>query len=152
MLMEVHDCLDTLLKYENESDCRELISEFINNKCRINSDIIRFLLNKDEVIPAVEHYKLLNNKAHKIIHDIMVCDGMEVFVYIKIATSLITQATITLEHQFKNNIKGANSFITCARLRELSKALSIYFETGHYEILVKEVNLIRQDIKIIIDL
>ena len=34
----------------------------------------------------------------------------------------------------------------------LSKALSIYFETGHYEILVKEVNLIRQDIKIIIDL
>ena len=152
MLIELHNCLDTLLKYENENDCRELISEFINNKCKINSDIIRFLLSKNEVIPAVEHYKLLNNKAHKIIHDIMVCNGMEVFVYIKIATSLITQATLTLQHQFKNNIKGANDFITCTRLRELSKALSIYFETGIYDNLVKEVNLIREDIKIIVDL
>lgn len=152
MLIEVHDCLDILLKYETEKECRDLISEFINNKCKISSDIIRFLLSKGEIIPTVEHYKLLNNKAHKIIHDIMICDGMEVFVYIKIATSLITQATLTLQHQFKDNIKGANSFIACTRLRELSKALSIYFETGHYETLVKEVNLIKQDIKLIIDL
>lgn len=153
MLMEIHDCLNTLLKYETEQECRDLISKFINdNRCQVDFETIKFLIGKDEIIPTVEHYKLLNNKAHKIIHDIMVCDGMEVFVYIKIATSLITQATLTLQHQFKDNIKGANNFIACTRLRELSRALSIYFETGHYETLVKEVNLIRQDIKIIIDL
>lgn len=150
MLIELHNCLDTLLKYESE--CQELIGNYINNGCIADKEIIKFLISKDEYLPAVEHYKLLNNKAHKIIHDIMICDGMEVFVYIKIATSLITQATLTLQHQFKDNIKGANDFITCTRLRELSKALSIYFETGIYDNLVKEVNLIREDIKIIVDL
>lgn len=151
MLIEKHDCYNLLLKYENE--CTDLITEMINNNTQINDKIIKFLIGKNENLPVVEHYNLLNQKAHKIIKEILNCDGKDVATYIKIATSLITQGTITLEHKFNNSaIKDANNFIKCTRLPELSEALSIYFNTNNFKPLVYEVNNIKKDIKLIIDL
>ena len=150
MLIERHTCYNLLLKYENE--CSTIIKEMINNNTDVNSEIITFLLGKGESLPVVEHYSLLNKKAHKIIKEIMNCDGKDVATYIKIATSLITQGTITLEHKFKDDIKGSNEFIKCTKLPELSEALSIYFRDNNFKPLVYEVNNIKKDIKLIIDL
>ena len=33
MLIELHDCLDILLRYETEPECQTLLSEFVNNGC-----------------------------------------------------------------------------------------------------------------------
>ena len=64
-----------------------------------------------------------------------------------ISEQLITQGTITLEHKFKDDIKGANTFIRCTRLPELSEALSLYFSYSNFYPLVEEINLIKKDIK-----
>lgn len=151
MLMYKHECLDRLFKYEKDNECKHLIKETVNSD-EPTENVIRFLINQNEDLPVVEHYSLLNKKAHKIIKEIMNCEGKDVATYIKIATSLITQGTITLEHKFKDDIKGANTFIRCTRLPELSEALSLYFSYGNFNPLVEEINLIKKDIKIIINL
>lgn len=151
MLIYKHECLDRLFKYEKDNNCQHLIKETIDNDYP-SEKVIKFLVDRNEELPVVEHYSLLNKKAHKIIKEILNCDGKDVATYIKIATSLITQGTITLEHKFKDDIKGANNFIKCTRLPQLSEALSLYFSYGNFNPLVEEINLIKKDIKIIIKL
>lgn len=152
MIINRHDCINLLLKYDNEPECEQLLSNIINNNVDINSDVLRYLLAKGEYIPVIEHYKLLNNKAHKVIKEILTCEGREVAIYIKIATSLITQGTITLEHKFKDDVKGANRFIAYTRLPELSEALYFYFKEGNFDYLVFEINNIRKDIELILNI
>jgi hypothetical protein len=96
-------------------------------------------------------YLTLNNKAHKIIKEILTCEDKPVSTYIKIATSIITQGTIAIEHQFKDDINGQNEFIECLNLKELSGAISEYFNTGNYESLVIAVNKNKSDVKALLD-
>ena len=96
-------------------------------------------------------YLLLNNKAHKVIKEILCCENKPVSNYIKIATSLITQATITLEHTCQDNIELQNELIESLRLKELSHGLNVYFTTGDYTELVETVLQTRKDVKSILD-
>ena len=57
-------------------------------------------------------------KLHKIISELLRDDSKSACDCIKTITSLITQATITLEKQF-NDIEEANEFIECVGLKEL---------------------------------
>ena len=149
MLINRHDCIELLCKF-NDSD--NLLNYLIlNPDITINKDIYIYLKEKNVSLPVIEHYLLLNNKAHKIIKEILNCEGKDVATYIKIATSLITQATITLEHKFKDNNVEANKFIENTMLSELSQALYVYFNKGQYTELVNVINKIKQDIKLIIN-
>lgn len=149
MIINRHDCIELLCNF---NDADELLNTLMSNPTlSINSEIYKFLTNKNVTLPVAEHYKLLNNKAHKIIKEVMDCEGKDVATYIKIATSLITQATITLEHQFKDDVYNANKFIDNTMLAELSQALYIYFNKGQYEELVNTISIIKKDIKIIIE-
>ena len=74
-----------------------------------------------------------------------------VSTYIKIASSLITQATITLEHTCQDDIDKQNELIKNLHLKELTHGLNIYFSTGNYRELVDVVLETRNDIKAILD-
>ena len=151
MLINRHDCIDILIK-QNSEESEKLLHYLINHQdININKTICKYFVNNNINIPTIEHYKLLNNKAHKVIKEVLECEGKDVATYIKIATSLITQATITLEHQFKNDIEGSNTFIKNTMLCELSQALYLYFNYNDYTELVNVINVIRTDIKMILD-
>lgn len=155
MLISRHDCISILMK-QNDIRADELLHYLINNQdiC-ITKDICDYLIEHNIEVPVIEHYKLLNNKAHKVIKEVLESDGKDIATYIKIATSLITQATITLEHKFngddKENRRAANKFIENTLLSELSQALYIYFNYNDYTELVNTVKKVKDDIKLILD-
>ena len=149
MLINRHDCIDLLIK---RKDTDEFISYLLNHpEESINYDICQYIIENDIEVPVIDHYRFLNNKAHKVIKEVLESEGKDVATYIKIATSLITQATITLEHQFKDDVKGANDFITNTLLSELSQALYLYFNHNDYSELVNTINKVKNDIKLILD-
>ena len=151
MLINRHDCIELLMK-QNDIKAEKLLSKLMSDpNLTINKEICDYFIERDLDVPTITHYKHLNNKAHKIIKEVLECDGKDVATYIKMATSLITQATITLEHQFKDNLEGANTFIQNTLLCELSQALYIYFNYNDYTELVNTVDKIRYDIKLILD-
>ena len=67
-------------------------------------------LHSTEPIPAVSFYSMLLSKLHKITVELMRLEPLQVSECIKTTTSIITQATITLEKQFKNDQESANEF------------------------------------------
>lgn len=150
MLINKHDCYSVLFEMQSQGkNVQEDISKFMKNHDYVPPVVITYL--KEQNYPTIEFYLRLNNKAHKVIKEILTCDNKPVSNYIKIATSLITQATITLEHTCKDDIQLQNRLIEALYLKELSKALNIYFAEGDYTKLVETVNRIKQDVKLILD-
>lgn len=152
MLISRHDCFSILYSMqENGIDVTEDIQSLVKTNeipksvidesiKRGNNNVINFYLN-------------LNKKAHKIIKEILTCEGKPVGTYLKIATSIITQGVIAMEHLFKdtNDITSQNDFIECLGLSKLSSALSLYFNTGNYSGLIEAVNNNKKDVKLILD-
>lgn len=150
MLINRHTCYNILFDLQsNGLNVQEDISKFMKQRDYIPKCVIQKL--KEQHYPTVEFYLLLNNKAHKVIKEILCCENKPVSNYIKIATSLITQATITLEHTCQDNIELQNELIESLRLKELSHGLNTYFTTGDYTELVETVLQTRNDVKSILD-
>lgn len=149
MLASKYDCYAILYELQNKGedvskDLNQVLNEGITPK-RVVTELKKRNTNE------VRFYLNLNNKAHKIIKEILSCDGKPVSTYIKIATSLITQGVITMEHLFSEDIDGQNYFIECLGLKQLSEGISIYFNTGDYTQLVKAVNSNQQDVRSLLD-
>lgn len=151
MLISRHKCIEQLMTCQDDHSDR-LIKYLVNHPDKeINREIYSYLKKHNIDVPTADHYLLLNNKAHKIIKEVLESEGKDIATYIKIATSLITQATITLEHQFKDNPIGANEFISNTLLAEISQALYLYFNQGDYSELVNVINDVKQDLKVLLD-
>ena len=148
MLADKHKCFVILHKLQSEGiDVKDYIKDIENGI--IPKAVIKELVDQNDNVCLF--YLRLNNKAHKLIKEILTCDGKPVSTYIKIATSLITQGTIALEHSYKDDINGQNEFIECLNLKEISKALNEYFTTGDYESLVNVINANKRDVKLLLD-
>lgn len=150
MLISKHDCYNVLFELQSSGvDVHEDLKEFMRNKTYTPKCVIDYL--KDSNYPVIEFYLRLNNKAHKIIKEILTCENKPVATYIKIATSIITQATISLEHMDKDDIEQQNVLIDNLHLKELTNALNNYFTTGDYTLLVDTIKESREDVKAILD-
>ena len=150
MLINRHDCYNILFKLQSDGkDVHTELKEFMHHKDYTPKCVIDYLKNNNYIV--IEFYSRLNNKAHKIIKEVLTCDNKPVSTYIKIATSIITQATITLEHMDANDIELQNTLISNLHLAELANALNIYFSTGKFDTLVEIVKEIKYDIKCILD-
>jgi hypothetical protein len=148
MLANKHKCFMVLHELKSRDiDIKDMIFDINNNI--IPKIVIEELIKQDDSV--CNFYLSLNKKAHKLIKEILTCEDKPVGTYIKIATSLITQGTIALEHSFKDDINGQNEFIECLNLRELSSALAEYFNTGDYTYLVDAVNKNKEDVKALLD-
>ena len=148
MLADKHKCFVILHKLQSEGiDVKDYIKDIENGI--IPKAVIKELVDQNDNVCLF--YLRLNNKAHKLIKEILTCDGKSVSTYIKIATSLITQGTIALEHSYKDDINGQNEFIECLNLKEISKALNEYFTTGDYKSLVEVINANKRDVKSLLD-
>lgn len=148
MLTSRHDCLCILNELEKQGiDITEDIKLAVANK--VPKSVVSVLRERKD--PVVQFYLTLNNKAHKIIKEILTCDGKPINNYIKIATSIITQSAITLEHCFVDDMDGQNAFIKNMGLENLSRGLYEYFSTGDYTLLVNSVQANKEDVKLILD-
>jgi hypothetical protein len=148
MLTSRHECLCILNELEKQGiDITEDIKLAVANK--VPKSVVSVLRERKD--PVVQFYLTLNNKAHKIIKEILTCDGKPINNYIKIATSIITQSAITLEHCFVDDMDGQNAFIKNMGLENLSKGLYEYFSTGDYTLLVNSVQANKEDVKLILD-
>lgn len=104
-------------------------------------------LHSIKPIPTVLFYSLLLSKLHKITVELMKLEPLPVSECIKIATSIITQATITLEKQFIGvDQETVYEFMECVGLKNLSKALYVFFTNGNSAPLESELNRVRDDI------
>lgn len=149
MLANKHDCYSILLDLKNNGqDVSKELTEVISQD-KIPKVIIEELIKRENNV--VKFYLNLNNKAHKIIKEILTCEGKPVSTYIKIATSLITQGVISMEHLYESDINGQNDFIDCLGLKDLSAGINTYFQTGDFKPLVEAVNKNRLDVKSLLD-
>lgn len=104
-------------------------------------------LHSTNPIPTVLFYSMLLSKLHKITVELMRLEPLQISECIKIATSIITQSTITLEKQFiESDQEMIDEFIECVGLKNLSKALYIFFTNGNSAPLESELNRVRDDI------
>lgn len=150
MLINKHDCYNVLFDLQSQGvDIHEDLSKFMKSSDYIPPCVIQHL--KEQNYPTIDFYLRLNNKAHKIIKEVLTCENKPVSNYIKIATSLITQATITIEHTCQDDIQLQNRLIEALYLKELTNALNVYFTSGKYKPLVETVLKVRQDVKAILD-
>lgn len=149
MLTSKHNCYSILynIREEDIDIPKELNEVRISNKTP--KSVIKELIKKDDDV--VRFYLNLNNKAHKVIKNILTCEGKPVSEYIKIASSIITQAVITMEHIYQSDIAGQNEFVECLGLRKLSDGITEYFNTGDYTALVEAVNQNKEDVKSLLD-
>lgn len=148
MLTNKHECYTILNELNNNGvDVADALNEVV---CGITPKVVvDELIKRDDDV--VNFYLNLNKKAHKIIKEILTCDGKTVGTYIKIATSLITQSVITAEHLYQNDIEGQNHFMECIGTARLAEALSYYFQTGDFSKLIETVEVNKQDVKSILD-
>lgn len=117
-----------------------LISDSIN-------DTAISKLHSTKPIPTILFYSMLLSKLHKITVELMRLEPLQVSECIKIATSIITQATITLEKQFVGaDQETVDEFMDCVGLKSLSKALYMFFTNGNSALLESELNRVRDDI------
>lgn len=149
MLCSKHDCYSILSDLQKEGkDVSTELYEVIHNST-VPKIVIKELILRDDAV--VSFYLNLNNKAHKIIKEVLTCEGKSVSTYIKIASSIITQGVITMEHIYESDIAGQNNFIECLGLKRLSEGINIFFETGNYQPLVEAVEQNRLDVKTLLD-
>lgn len=149
MLCNKHDCYSILADLENSgNDVSAELYEVMHNST-VPKKVVKELINRNDAVCSF--YLNLNNKAHKIIKEVLTCEGKSVSTYIKIASSIITQGTITMEHLYESDISGQNNFIDCLGLKQLSEGMNIFFNTGDYTPLVEAVNQNRIDVKTLLD-
>lgn len=149
MLANRHDCLSILYKlHESGVDVTNDLKDILDNDTTPKSVVNELIKENDNV---VNFYLNLNKKAHKIIKETLTCEGKPVATYLKIATSIITQGIIAMEHLYVDDIEGQNRFIECLGLADLASALSEYFANGDYTKLVEAVSNNKKDIKAILD-
>lgn len=149
MLVNKHDCYTVLFKLESSGcNVQEDISKLMSSDT-VPRSVISYL--KETGHPTIDFYLNLNKKAHKIIKELLSCENKPVSNYIKIATSLITQAIITIEHTCQDNVEAQNQLIENLGLQRLSSSLTDYFSTGDPTNLVSAVMSNRQDVKDILD-
>jgi hypothetical protein len=111
------------------------------------SDEAIIAIHKNNAIPVIEFYSMLSKKLHKIVKEVLDNKPRPISECIKTATSIITQATITLEKQFTPDmVKESNEFISCVGLETLSEALYTFFKTGNSEPLQSEISRVREDV------
>lgn len=150
MLISKHDCYNVLFDLQAQGvDVHEDLSKLMKNPNYVPTCVVQHL--KEQNYPTIDFYLRLNNKAHKVIKEVLTCKNKPVSNYIKIATSLITQATITIEHTCQEDIQLQNKLIESLYLKDLTSALNVYFTSGKYEPLVDTVLKVRQDVKTILD-
>lgn len=150
MLTTTHNCYSILMELEKQGiDIHEPLREVVQEKI-VPKVVVNELVSRNDTVTSF--YLYLNNKAHKVIKEILTCQGKSIATYVKIATSLITQSMIAIEHTFnESNIEEQNNFIECIGLTDLADGLSIYFKTGNCEPLIKAVNNNRLDVKQLLD-
>ena len=150
MIINKHDCFNILFDLQSKgNDVHDDIKKLMSDDVYIPTSVIKHL--KESNYPIITFYLNLNNKAHKIIKEILSCDNKPISVYIKIATSIITQATIAIEHNCIDDITSQNIIIEYLQLKELSQALCTYFTTGDFSELVSVITDLKQDVKTILD-
>lgn len=150
MLATKHDCYTILHELRKSGVDTSKDVRMLSEKDIIPESVVKVLKEKND--PVICFYTNLNKKAHKLIKELLTCEGKSVGTYIKIATSLITQGTITLEHTYdKKDVDGQMAFIECLGLKALSEGLAKYFTSGDYSQLVESVKKNRMDVKQILD-
>ena len=149
MLINTHDCFQILYQLRNDGvDISDAVKEVVEYE-KTPKIVVEELIKQND--PVVMFYINLNKKAHKIIKEILTCEGKSIATYVKIATSLITQSIITIEHIFQEDTQGQNNFIDCIGLSRLSDALSVYFKTGDCQLLIEAIHSNREDVRQILD-
>jgi hypothetical protein len=153
MILTKHDCLVALseMNFIDDEKHKEIVDRVIRENVPPKELIESF--KSDKTNDIVNFYMNLNSKAHKIIKEILTCEGKPISNYIKIATSIITQGIIAIEHLYSddNNTDRQNNFIECLGLNDLSKGIYEYFNTGNADLLIQSVNNNRNDVKLILD-
>lgn len=150
MLATKHDCYTILHEMRKSGIDTSKDVRMLSENGVIPESVIKVLKEKKD--PVICFYTNLNKKAHKLIKELLTCEGKSVGTYIKIATSIITQGTITLEHTYdKKDADGQQAFIECLGLKALSDGLAKYFASGDYVPLVEAVMKNRTDVKQILD-
>ncbi len=131
----------------NELDLSNEISNFIDT-CEVDNNVLLRIYNYEEKSnDVIDFYKFLINKLHKIITELLSDSPKTACQCIKTITSLITQATITLEKHFDaDNLEAANEFIDCLDLKALSNSLTEYFSEGNLSVLENQLLRIREDV------
>lgn len=111
----------------------------------IDPDVV-IKLHSDKPLPSITFYSMLLGKLHKITTELLKLEPLQVSECIKTATSIITQATITIEKQFKEDQDSSDELIECIGLKQLAKALYVFFSNGNSALLESELNRVREDI------
>lgn len=145
MLISEKYYFERLSELPEISERQTYLRQYLSNREILTDGIIT--IHKYNTIPVIEFYSMLSKKLHKIIREVLDNRPRPVSECIKTATSIITQATITLEKQFsESTVKDSNEFIKCVGLDSLSEALYIFFNTGESDKLQSEINRVREDI------
>lgn len=151
MLANSHDCYTILVELEQSGiDVTDALHEVLREQ-RVPKIVVDELVKRED--PVAMFYLNLNNKAHKIIKELLTSDGTSpIGTYLKLATSIITQGIIAIEHVFDaSDVSGQNRFIECLGLKEISEGLSIYFTTADIVPLINTISRNKQDVKLLLD-
>ena len=149
MLTTKHNCYSILYKLqESGTDVSKELNEVVTRNS-VPRVVVEELIKRND--PVVMFYLNLNKKAHKLIKELLTCEGKPVSNYIKIASSIITQGVITVEHEYVTDVTGQNDFFECLGLKQLSDGIKTYFDTGDYSSLVEAVDHNRKDVKSLLD-
>ena len=145
MLVSKNYYYEGISKLTSSANQQTYLQKYIISKELCDEAIIE--LHQQDKIPVIEFYSMLSKKLHRIVKEVLDNRPRPVSECIKTATSIITQATITLEKQFStSSIKDSNDFIKCVGLETLSEALHVFFKTGNSAPLQAEINRVREDI------
>ena len=150
MLATKHDCHLILVDMKNRGmDISEDL-HLLRDSNVISKKVVSELVERNNEV--CDFYLRLNNKAHKIIKELLSLDERSIGSAIKTATSLITQGIIAIEHLYSvDDINGQNNFIECVGLKELADGISEYFGTGKADKLLEALNNNRTDVKLLLD-
>lgn len=125
---------------------KSAVAEYMNSG-NISDEYIISLYSNSETCKnyTIEFYKFLLNKLHKIVTELLNDEPKTACECIKTITSIITQATITIEKQF-DNLEDVNEFIDCVGLKELSYSLYRYFSSSDLSEIEKQLLRVKRDI------
>ena len=141
MLISKQEYFKRISTLDNSND---LIRDYLATNT-VDTEIL-VKLHQEQPIPIISFYSMLLSKLHKITTELLRREPLQVSECIKTATSIITQATITLEKQFVNDSDSANEFMECTRLKHISKALYVFFSLGESKLLESELDKVRDDL------
>ena len=145
MLISKNYYYEGISKLTSSAKQQTYLQKYLLDKKLCDEAIVE--IHQQNKIPVIEFYSMLSKKLHKIVKEVLDNRPRPISECIKTTTSIITQATITLEKQFSNaTVKESNEFIACVGLEQLSEALHIFFKTGNSTPMQEEINRVREDI------